>query len=168
MDKLIAELALASLTWPELLLRVGLAACFGLMIGYDRNRKNKPVDFRVYVIVSVATTILAILGQELYVEYASAETVVSIDLAKIISGVMTGIGFLGAGAIIKRDDDKVVGTATGASIWASGGIGLTIGFGAYGLALITFAVILVILLLGGVLNVRQYVKTKEEPVSGQH
>ena len=80
----------------------------------------------------------------------SAETsIFSLDLGKIIAGALTGIGFLGAGAIIKREGDQIVGTATGASIWAAGGLGLTIGFGAYGLAIMGFITIYLILLVGG-------------------
>ena len=74
------------------------------------------------------------------------------DLGKIIEGTMTGIGFLGAGAIIKVEKDKVVGTATGASIWASGGLGLCLGFGMYGLALLAFLGIATILIIGGVIG----------------
>ncbi len=75
----------------------------------------------------------------------------TLDLGKIIAGVLTGIGFLGAGAIIKVEKTQIVGTATGASIWAAGGIGLCLGFGMYGLALIGFLAVVCILVLGGIL-----------------
>lgn len=133
----------------ETLLRVFLALSFGAVLGLERDRKNKPIDFRAYMIVAVTTCLLAIMGQELYNDYQSASSVVSVDLGKIIAGALTGIGFLGAGAIIKVEKDKVVGTATGASIWASGGIGLCLGFGMYGLAGIAFIAIACILILGG-------------------
>jgi putative Mg2+ transporter-C (MgtC) family protein len=69
---------------------------------------------------------------------------------QVISGVLTGIGFLGAGAIIRsRDSAQVIGTATGASIWASGGMGLALGFGFYMLALISFVTIFSVLFLFG-------------------
>ncbi|MEM7651500.1 MAG: MgtC/SapB family protein [Pseudomonadota bacterium] len=149
MSDILNELNLYYIGWPELLLRVGLAMLFGLVLGLDRDNKNKPIDFRAYMIVAVTTCIIAILGQELSAEFIESNDVVSLDLAKIISGVLTGIGFLGAGAIIHRSDDRVVGTATGASIWAAGGIGLALGFGFYGLAVIAFLAIGLILIGGG-------------------
>lgn len=135
--------------WPEAALRIALAMLFGLILGLDRDSKNKPIDFRAYMIVCVTSCLVAMIGQELYADYAAAEKALSIDLAKIISGVLTGIGFLGAGAIMKRGENEIVGTATGASIWAAGGIGLALGFGFYGLSLIAFIAIAVILIIGG-------------------
>jgi putative Mg2+ transporter-C (MgtC) family protein len=142
------NLDLTYLSWQELLLRVGLAMAFGLVLGLERDTKNKPIDFRAYMIVAVTTCVLAILGQEIYSDFASADSIVKVDLSSIVAGVMTGIGFLGAGAIIQRGD-RVVGTATGASIWAAGGIGLTIGFGFYVLGIVAFGAISLILLAGG-------------------
>ncbi len=150
MQTLLDALQLEVLGFGEMFLRLLLAAAFGFVIGYDRDTKNKPIDFRAYIIVCVATCVIAIMGQELYFDYAQAKSVVSVDLAKIISGVLTGIGFLGAGAIIKRDDKaQIVGSATGASIWASGAIGLCLGFGFYGLAIVSFLVLALILIGGG-------------------
>jgi putative Mg2+ transporter-C (MgtC) family protein len=141
------EMSIISL--PETLLRVALALTFGAALGLERDHKNKPIDFRAYMIIAASTCIVAIMGQELYSDYAHTNDFVSLDLGKIISGVLTGIGFLGAGAIIKIENDKIVGSATGASIWASGGIGLCLGFGMYGLAGIAFIAIASVLIIGG-------------------
>lgn len=134
--------------------RVMLAAFFGFILGYDRDSKDKPIDFRAYMIVCTTTCLLAIMAVELQEDFAgSSREFISLDLGKIISGVLTGIGFLGAGAIMKRSndggDDHIVGTATGASIWAAGGIGLIIGFGLYGLAITAFFSVALILIIGG-------------------
>lgn len=129
-----------------------MAILFGLVLGLERDTKNKPIDFRAYMIVAVTTCILALLGQEIYSDFSESDSVARVDFSSIISGVMTGIGFLGAGAIIQRNDDRIVGTATGASIWAAGGIGLAIGFGLYSLAIVSFAAIGAILLIGGVIR----------------
>ena len=136
-------------TWGEVTLRLALAIAFGLALGLDRDSKNKPIDFRAYMIVCVATCTLAMMVQELHDDFSGDSTLLSLDMGKVISGVLTGIGFLGAGAIIKRDNDQVVGTATGASIWASGGIGLALGFGVYGLAFAGFLAVAAILIFGG-------------------
>lgn len=135
----------------ETLIRVGCAIVFGFILGFERGRKNKPMDFRAYMIVAAASCIIAIMGQELSTDYAGDNAVVTLDLGKIIAGVLTGIGFLGAGAIIKVEKTQIVGTATGASIWAAGGIGLCLGFGMYGLALVGFLAVVCILVLGGIL-----------------
>lgn len=146
---MIAPFEMDAVGLVETMIRVVLAMGFGFLLGMERDRKNKPIDFRAYMIVAVTTCLVAILGQEIYSDYASANGVVSMDLGKIIAGTLTGIGFLGAGAIIKVEGDQVVGTATGASIWASGGIGLCLGFGMYGLAVIGFAAIAITLVAGG-------------------
>lgn len=133
----------------EAIVRLFLALGFGLVIGWDRDTKNKPVDFRVYMIVCTATCILGILAQYLYFDLRHTDNFLNLDLAKIIAGALTGIGFLGAGAIIKRDEQQIVGSATGASIWASGIIGLCLGFGAYELAFLGFFSTAAILIVGG-------------------
>lgn len=149
MTDIIQGFELSILTWPEVIIRTLLAAILGLVIGIERGIKNKPVDFRVFIIVCSSSCLIAILSQEIYADYARADNVIKVDLGKIIAGVLTGIGFLGAGAIIKRENDEVVGSATGASIWASGGTGLALGFGFYGLAFITFLIVAIILFVGG-------------------
>lgn len=140
---------LSYIEWPEITLRVLLAMAFGFVLGWERDQKNKPIDFRAYMIVCVTTCLIALLAQQMYFDFKETESFVSLDMGKIISGVLTGIGFLGAGAIIKRENDQVVGTATGASIWAAGGIGLALGFGVYSLAIIGFMAIAAILMIGG-------------------
>lgn len=143
------DLSMTYVSTSEMALRVILAMVFGLMLGLDRDAKNKPIDFRAFMIVAVTTCIIAMVGQELYADFASSDAVVNVDLSKIISGALTGIGFLGAGAIVHKDGIQVVGTATGASIWASGGIGLALGFGFYVLAFAAFLAVAIILVGGG-------------------
>ena len=127
----------------EVLLRVLLSVGLGLAIGLDRDLKNKPIDFRAYIVVAVTACVIAVMSQELYAEYAGTEKTVTLDFMRIIAGVLTGIGFLGAGAIIRsRDSDRIVGTTTGASIWAAGALGLALGFGFYGITLIAFLTVL--------------------------
>ncbi len=142
---------LQTLNFIDLIARIGLAALLGCLIGLDRDLKNKPIDFRAYMIVCIATCLVAILGQELFATYAAKDNFVSLDLGKIISGTLTGIGFLGAGAILKDKDNEnqIVGTSTGASIWAASIIGLCIGFGYFVVAIAGFVVILAILLAFG-------------------
>ena len=140
---------LYTLTWGGAVSRVFLACLFGFFLGFDRSRKNKPVDFRVYMIVAASACLVAIMAQELAAHYNQMDQdIVEFDIMRVIQGVLVGIGFLGAGAIIHKDDDQgVIGTATGASIWSAGSIGLLLGFGFYALAGLGF-IVLVIILVG--------------------
>lgn len=101
------------------------------------------------MIIAMTTTVIAIMGQEINSHYAADEDFLSLNLGKIIAGVLTGIGFLGAGAIIKKENEQVVGSATGASIWASGAMGLCLGFGLYGLAIMLFIALAITLVIAG-------------------
>jgi putative Mg2+ transporter-C (MgtC) family protein len=147
----------------DAIIRVIIAALLGAMLGLDRDIKNKPVDFRAYMIVCVATCLIGIMALELNYQFSNEnETVIAIDIGKLISGALTGIGFLGAGAIM-RDKDKesgIVGTSTGASIWGSAIIGLCLGFGYFFLALLGFFTILITLFLLGILH--KPIKTYQE------
>lgn len=150
MEVLSEYLDLESMSYVEFCIRISLAMVFGLFIGWDRESKNKPIDFRAYMIVAAATCAIAVVGQEIYLDFGNGDGLVaSIDLGKVIAGVLTGIGFLGAGAIIKNGEAQVVGSATGASVWASGIFGLALGFGQYGVAFITFFMVAAILVIGG-------------------
>jgi putative Mg2+ transporter-C (MgtC) family protein len=134
----------------EVILRILLAGGFGLALGLERYWKNKPMDFRAFMIVAVTSCVIAIMAQEVYADYSSSAQTVRLDFMQIISGVLTGIGFLGAGAIIRSNDGgQVIGTATGASIWAAGGIGLALGFGFYVLSAVSFAAIFGVLFVFG-------------------
>lgn len=134
----------------ETVLRIGVAAAFGLILGLERDWRKRPIDFRAYMIVAVSTCLIAIMAQEILADYRETDRTLQLDFMRAVEGVMTGIGFLGAGAILRhKDENRVIGTATGASIWASGGLGLTVGFGFYGLALIGFVAIAATLIVLG-------------------
>lgn len=127
----------------EAVVRVLLAALFGMLIGLDRDMKKKPIDFRAYMIVAVTSCVITIMAQEVYADFQQSSGTLRLDFMRVVEGVLTGIGFLGAGAIIRGsgNDNRVVGSATGASVWAAGGLGLTLGFGYYSLALIAFVTV---------------------------
>jgi putative Mg2+ transporter-C (MgtC) family protein len=126
----------------DLVIRITAAALAGLILGLDRDIKGKPIDFRAYIIICIASAMMAMITQELIIDLPENNENLKLDPYRIIEGVLIGIGFLGAGTIIKRSDgqkgNEVIGTATGASIWATGGLGLAIGFGMYVLAGVAF------------------------------
>jgi len=122
----------------EMVLRVLLAMALGAIIGFQRGKAEKPAGVRDLILISAGSALF---------------TVVSIygfgaDPARVAAGIVTGIGFLGAGAIIRRGEGGVVkGLTTAATIWMTAGIGLAAGAGMYIIAAVTTFLVLVILLL---------------------
>jgi len=121
-----------------MVLRVLLAMALGAIIGFQRGKAEKPAGMRDLILISTGSALF---------------TVVSIygfgaDPARVAAGIVTGIGFLGAGAIIRRGEGGVVkGLTTAATIWITAGIGLAAGAGMYIIAAVTTFLVLVILLL---------------------
>ncbi|PHR19802.1 MAG: hypothetical protein COA41_06470 [Sphingopyxis sp.] len=132
-----------SISWTEALLRLGAATLLPFLIGLERFLRTKPIDFRPFVIISVAACGLAIGALELLV--ATADPHIQIDPSRVFEGVITGIGFLGAGAIF-REGSFVQGAGSAASIWAAGAIGLVCGFGEIWLAAIITGIVLTVLI----------------------
>lgn len=130
------------LTISDLLLRTGAAVAMGLCIGWDRERRQKAAGLRTMALVSLGAAGMMIAAWE--VAALSAEEDVRLDPLRVVSGVVGGIGFLGAGSIIQARG-SVQGMTTAATIWAAAGIGLACGLGLFRLALVLFALILVLL-----------------------
>ncbi|MEW4468807.1 MgtC/SapB family protein [Parasphingorhabdus sp. JC815] len=135
-----------AISLAEALWRMGAATILPFLIGLERFLRKKPIDFRPFVIISVAACGIAIGSMEL-VE-ASAEPQAQVDPSRVFAGVITGIGFLGAGAMF-RDGSFVQGAGSAASIWAAGAIGLICGFGELWLAAIVTIIILTLLIVSG-------------------
>ena len=123
----------------EMILRLLLAAALGAIIGYQRERASKPAGLRTHILICVGAALFTIAS--LYGFGASA------DPARVAAGIVAGIGFLGAGAIIRRGEGVVEGLTTAATIWAVAGIGLAAGAGLYLVSAVTTAVILIVLFL---------------------
>lgn len=121
----------AGIAWDDALLRVGLSIVLALTIGVERFLRRKPVDFRPFVIISLASCGLVLGLLELGARTQLAG--LSIDPGKVISGIMSGIGFLGAGALF-REKHVVQGAGSAAAIWAAGAIGILCGIGVLWLA----------------------------------
>jgi putative Mg2+ transporter-C (MgtC) family protein len=125
---------------PNHLARLALAFMFALPIGWNRQRGARSAGLRTFPIVAIASCGFAILAIEILGANSPAQ-------ARILEGLITGVGFLGGGAILKSDS-TVHGTATAASLWNVGIIGAAVGFGYYDIALIlaiaNFAVLAVI------------------------
>lgn len=130
------------LSWGEALLRLAAGALLPLMIGIDRFIRRKPIDFRPFVIVSLSACCLSLAIMEL--AHRATDPQVDVSPARVFSGVITGIGFLGAGAMF-RQDNYVKGAGSASAIWASGVIGIVCGIGLLWLAGILAASVLLLL-----------------------
>jgi len=125
-----------SLSWEELLLRLALAAGLGGAIGLERELREREAGLRTHTLVSLGAALFTIAGAYGFRDFHN-----SFDPTRIAAQIVTGIGFLGAGAII-RQGLSVRGLTTAATLWVVAAIGLTCGAGYYAAAVITTAIVL--------------------------
>jgi putative Mg2+ transporter-C (MgtC) family protein len=136
----------------EVSLRLFVAVLIGGLIGWDRQRQDKPAGLRTHMLVSLGAASFTLLGFEVGA-HLSARTGEGFDPTRVLQGVIGGIGFLGAGSIIQQGG-KVSGITTAASVWVSGALGAAAGVGAYVLAGATAILAFVILALVARLDVK--------------
>ena len=122
--------------YTEILFRLVMATVAGGLIGLEREIVHRPAGIRTHMLVSLGSALFALVTIDQLPNEA----------ARIIAGIATGIGFLGAGTIFKAKDE-VHGLTTAASVWAVAAVGLSIGFGYYLMMLIAVILILIILQL---------------------
>jgi putative Mg2+ transporter-C (MgtC) family protein len=134
-----------ALSWGEVLLRLALAAVLGGAVGFERELRDREAGFRTHLLVSVGSALFTIVSAYGFRDFlTSGEAVVRADPTRIAAQIVTGIGFLGAGAII-RQGLSVRGLTTAATLWVVAAIGLTAGAGYYSAAVITTVLALVTL-----------------------
>jgi len=126
-------------TEVEMILRLLLAAALGAIIGYQRERAKKSAGLRTHVLISVGAALFTIAS--IYGFGATDDT------ARVAAGVVAGVGFLGAGAIIGGGEGIVAGLTTAATIWSVAAIGLAAGAGLYLVSAVATALVLIVLLI---------------------
>lgn len=131
-----------TLTATELVYRLLAAVACGAVIGLNRDLHHKAAGFRTFSLVSLGSGLVALI----IVQFAAGEPN---SMSRVIQGVLTGIGFLGAGVILRQETARQVsGLTTAAAIWLSAGLGMACGAGLYLLALLSLGLALCILLIG--------------------
>jgi putative Mg2+ transporter-C (MgtC) family protein len=116
----------------RVVVRLTIAMLLGAIVGVQRERSGKPAGVRTHMLVASGSA-LFVLGP---LEFGMT----SDPLSRVIQGLITGIGFLGAGAILKLEDKRQIeGLTTAAGIWMTAGIGLAVGIGRFSLALVSVA-----------------------------
>ena len=125
-------------TMTRIVVRLMLAAILGGIIGYERERKARSAGVRTHMLVAV--------GAALFVLGPLQSGLQISDMSRVVQGIVQGVGFLGAGAIIIRaGDQKVEGLTTAATIWATAGIGVVVGLGLEATAVLSTLTLLTIL-----------------------
>ena len=133
---------------PIMIWRLLLASVLGAMIGLEREIHGRPAGFRTHLLVSLGSCLFVISSIRFYDLYGnfSGTIPVGVDPGRVAAQVVTGIGFLGAGAII-REKTSIRGLTTAACLWVAAAIGLACGIGMSGAAIIVTCFALISLLL---------------------
>lgn len=113
----------------DFLIRLFLAAVFGGIIGWERQQGKKPAGLRTHMLVSMGSALFSLISFLIVNDFAQF----AVDPSRIAAGIVTGIGFLGAGAII-QSQEKVIGLTTAASVWTVAAIGMAVAYGFFILA----------------------------------
>ena len=123
----------------HVVIRLLAATLFGGLIGIQRESTRKPAGLRTHLLVSLATAAFVI---------ACSGSMTSDGVSRVIQGIATGIGFIGAGTILKLSQEhQIKGLTTAASVWMTAAIGVTVGLGALGIAMMITVLALIILSL---------------------
>lgn len=134
------------LSLADLCVRLGIAAFCGGLIGLDRELHRKTLGWRTYMLVSLGSASFAVMMTEMV--HAFQGDHLQLDPTRIVEGVIGGIGFMGAGAMI-QDRGRLRGATTGAGIWMVGAIGMAAGFGFYVHAVVMTGFALLVIVVFG-------------------
>ena len=130
---------MVSLGYLEVFLRLGAAVLAGALIGFDREVRNKPAGLRTMALVALGSAVFVVAG---------AGDVSADSTSRVIQGIITGVGFLGAGSIIRgQTEQSVRGLTTAASIWLAAAVGVACGLALWPLVLVSCSLGLLVLIL---------------------
>jgi putative Mg2+ transporter-C (MgtC) family protein len=118
--------------------RLLVAAILGGLLGYERERKGKAAGMRTYMLVALGAALFVMIPQQMKVADA--------DLTRVLQGLVAGVGFLGAGAIVRvGDQSEVKGLTTAAGVWLTAAIGMAAGMGREATAILCTVLALIVL-----------------------
>lgn len=133
---------------PELLLRIALTALAGFILGVERERHGRAAGLRTTLLVSLSSCVAMIVSDSFYLDSLKDTTAAGSwhpDPARLAAGVLTGMGFLGAGVIIRQSNYLIRGVTTAATMWFATVMGLAFGAGAIGIGVVSSTVVFCIL-----------------------
>jgi putative Mg2+ transporter-C (MgtC) family protein len=146
------------LTEMQMIIRLILAAFLGGIVGIEREMHSKAAGFRTHILVCIGSCLIMLTSMHMFDIYKG---LVNADPGRIAAQVVSGIGFLGAGTII-RSRASVLGLTTAASLWAVAGIGLAVGSGLFIVSI--FTAVLIIGSLFSLNKVQDKIGIKKQPV----
>ncbi|MBE1556394.1 MgtC/SapB family protein [Sporosarcina limicola] len=118
--------------YPDVLIKITIALILSLVIGVEREMKKKPIGLKTSAVIATFSCLLTIVSIEsAYLVPSRNDINVTMDPLRLAAQVVSGIGFLGAGAILRRDNDSISGLTTAAMIWGAASIGIAVGAGFY-------------------------------------
>ena len=139
----------------HVIIRLMAATLLGAVVGMQREKAGKPAGLRTHVLVC--------LGTAVFILACSGVGMSSDGLSRVIQGIVTGIGFIGAGSILKLNEERdIQGLTTAAGVWMTAAIGVAVGLGSLGVALLSTIFTLIILALAGPFDARAEKRRAEE------
>jgi len=137
----------------QLMIRLVAAALLGAVVGIQRERAGKPAGLRTHILVALGTCVFVL---------ACAGVGMSLDgQSRVIQGIVTGIGFIGAGSILKLEKEQdIQGLTTAAGIWMTAAIGVAVGLGSLGVAILSTLMTFVVLSVLGSIEIRAAEKVR--------
>jgi putative Mg2+ transporter-C (MgtC) family protein len=132
------------LDWPEIVLRLGVATLAGGLIGLNRDLHGKPIGLKTLALVGLATAMVVVLADP-----SGDSTKISPEASRIIQGILTGIGFLGAGVIVRAEHHfRVRGLTSAACTWLTACVGIACGIGQWRIVVVALAITFGLLTVG--------------------
>jgi putative Mg2+ transporter-C (MgtC) family protein len=140
-----------ALGFKEIFLRIGAAVLVGSVVGWNRKLNDKPAGLRTHALVTLGAAIITI--SSLTLNTSGVVAAAPDALSRVIQGIITGIGFLGGGLIIRDAARvKVYGLTTAATVWCAASLGVICGLGHWRFILLAVGMVLIILIIGGPLE----------------
>ena len=134
----------SSLIEQEILLKLVIAIVLSLVIGIERELKKKPVGLKTSMVIACFSCLLTIISIETAYSTPSRDDVnITMDPLRLAAQIVSGIGFLGAGVILRKGNDSITGLTTAAMIWGAGAIGIAVGAGFYMYATLTVIAVVI-------------------------
>jgi len=134
----------ALLDWPEIVLRLGVATLAGGLIGLNRDLHGKPIGLNTLGLVGLATAMVVVLADP-----SGDATKISPEASRVIQGILTGIGFLGAGVIVRAEHHfRIRGLTSAACTWLTACVGIACGVGQWRIVVVALAITFGLLIVG--------------------
>jgi putative Mg2+ transporter-C (MgtC) family protein len=139
----------------RVLIRLLAATLLGAIVGFERERAGKPAGLRTHTLVCVGTAVFVLV--------CTSAGMSSDGLSRVIQGIVTGIGFLGAGTILKvNEEHQIKGLTTAAGVWMTAAIGVGVGLGSVGVAALSTLLAIIILAVVGSVEARAEKRQREK------